>query len=252
MSRSTSPTRRPGGRGARARGAGADAGGARGLFPDRRRQRGARAQRVARAPASAPPTSAASGGRRNSYNVALDVELGDRPLGPRAAQRRGERGHARRRAPPTSRRRGCPRRRSSRRTISCCARRTRRSRCCDDTVARYERSLQLTRNQYAAGIVARGDVAQAEAQLKSTQAQAIDAGVAARAARARDRGADRQAAGGASRSPRDAARRRVSDDSRRRCRRSCSSAGPTSPPPSARTAAPTRRSASRRRRSSRR
>ena len=44
-----------------------------------------------------------------------------------------------------------------------------------DTVAGYERSLQLTRNQYAAGIVARGDVAQAEAQLKATQAQALDA-----------------------------------------------------------------------------
>ena len=44
-----------------------------------------------------------------------------------------------------------------------------------DTVAGYERSLQLTRNQYAAGIVARGDVAQAEAQLKSTQAQVLDA-----------------------------------------------------------------------------
>jgi len=44
-----------------------------------------------------------------------------------------------------------------------------------ETVANYERSLQLTRNQYAAGIVGRGDVAQAEAQLKSTQAQVYDA-----------------------------------------------------------------------------
>ena len=44
-----------------------------------------------------------------------------------------------------------------------------------ETVATFERSLQLTRNQYAAGIVARGDVAQAEAQLKSTQAQVMDA-----------------------------------------------------------------------------
>lgn len=44
-----------------------------------------------------------------------------------------------------------------------------------DTVAGYEKSLQLTRNQYAAGIIARGDVAQAEAQLKSTQAQVLDA-----------------------------------------------------------------------------
>ena len=41
----------------------------------------------------------------------------------------------------------------------------------------YQRSLQLTRNQYAVGVAARADVAQAETQLKSTQAQAIDAGV---------------------------------------------------------------------------
>ena len=44
-----------------------------------------------------------------------------------------------------------------------------------DTVANYERSLQLTRNQYAAGVVARGDVAQAESQLKSAQASLLDA-----------------------------------------------------------------------------
>jgi NodT family efflux transporter outer membrane factor (OMF) lipoprotein len=47
----------------------------------------------------------------------------------------------------------------------------------NDTVAAYEKSLQLTRNQYAVGVVGRADVAQAETQLKSTQAQAIDAGV---------------------------------------------------------------------------
>jgi len=47
----------------------------------------------------------------------------------------------------------------------------------NDTVAAYERSLQLTRNQYAVGVVGRADVAQAETQLKSTQAQAIDATV---------------------------------------------------------------------------
>jgi NodT family efflux transporter outer membrane factor (OMF) lipoprotein len=45
----------------------------------------------------------------------------------------------------------------------------------NDTVAAYERSLQLTRNQYAVGVVGRADVAQAETQLKSTQAQSIDA-----------------------------------------------------------------------------
>jgi len=43
-----------------------------------------------------------------------------------------------------------------------------------DSVARYERSLQLTRNQYGAGIVSRADVVQAEAQLNSTRAQVYE------------------------------------------------------------------------------
>ena len=46
-----------------------------------------------------------------------------------------------------------------------------------DSVARYERSLQLTRNQYAVGVASRGDVVQAEAQLNSTRAQAFEAAV---------------------------------------------------------------------------
>lgn len=45
----------------------------------------------------------------------------------------------------------------------------------ETTVAAYEKSLTLTRNQYAAGVVSRGDVVQAETQYKSTQAQALDA-----------------------------------------------------------------------------
>jgi NodT family efflux transporter outer membrane factor (OMF) lipoprotein len=47
----------------------------------------------------------------------------------------------------------------------------------DDTVADYARSRQLTQNQYEAGVAARADVAQADTQLKTTQAQAIDIGV---------------------------------------------------------------------------
>ena len=47
-----------------------------------------------------------------------------------------------------------------------------------ETVSAYERSLQLTQNQYKAGVVARGDVAQAEAQLASTRAQLLDATIA--------------------------------------------------------------------------
>jgi NodT family efflux transporter outer membrane factor (OMF) lipoprotein len=45
----------------------------------------------------------------------------------------------------------------------------------NDTAKEYEKSLQLTRNQYAVGVAGRSDVVQAETQLKSTQAQAIDA-----------------------------------------------------------------------------
>lgn len=45
------------------------------------------------------------------------------------------------------------------------------------TVADYEKSLQLTQNQYEAGVVARGNVVLAQTQLKSTQAQAIDTGI---------------------------------------------------------------------------
>ncbi|WP_443192056.1 efflux transporter outer membrane subunit [Pseudomonas indica] len=44
----------------------------------------------------------------------------------------------------------------------------------DATVTAYERSLRLTENQYRAGIVPKSDVTQAQTQLKSTQAEAID------------------------------------------------------------------------------
>lgn len=46
----------------------------------------------------------------------------------------------------------------------------------DQTVEAYARSLRLTENQYRAGIVPKSDVTQAQTQLKSTQAQAIDLG----------------------------------------------------------------------------
>lgn len=47
-----------------------------------------------------------------------------------------------------------------------------------DTVAAYERSLQLVRNQYAVGVVSRGNIVQAQAQLGTAQAQMHDARVA--------------------------------------------------------------------------
>jgi NodT family efflux transporter outer membrane factor (OMF) lipoprotein len=48
----------------------------------------------------------------------------------------------------------------------------------NDTVAAFEKSLELAQNRYAAGVAARADVVQAETQLKTTQADAIDVGVA--------------------------------------------------------------------------
>jgi NodT family efflux transporter outer membrane factor (OMF) lipoprotein len=47
----------------------------------------------------------------------------------------------------------------------------------DDTVKAYQKSLDLTRNQYKVGVAAESDVMEAETQLKSTQAQAIGNGV---------------------------------------------------------------------------
>lgn len=47
----------------------------------------------------------------------------------------------------------------------------------EETLQAYQRTLELTQNQYAAGVVARADVVQAQTQLKSTQAQALDIGV---------------------------------------------------------------------------
>ena len=46
----------------------------------------------------------------------------------------------------------------------------------EDSVAAYQHSLQLTRNRYEAGVVAKSDVAQAQSQLLSSQAQLIDTG----------------------------------------------------------------------------
>jgi NodT family efflux transporter outer membrane factor (OMF) lipoprotein len=46
------------------------------------------------------------------------------------------------------------------------------------SVAQYERSLQLTQNQYAVRVASMGAVVQAEAQLNSTRAQAFEAEVA--------------------------------------------------------------------------
>jgi NodT family efflux transporter outer membrane factor (OMF) lipoprotein len=45
------------------------------------------------------------------------------------------------------------------------------------SVAAYQRALQITVNQYRAGVAPRVDVVQAQAQLKGTQAQLIDVGV---------------------------------------------------------------------------
>ena len=47
----------------------------------------------------------------------------------------------------------------------------------DATAAAYQKALELTNRRYASGVSSRADVLQAETQLKTTQAQAIDVGV---------------------------------------------------------------------------
>jgi NodT family efflux transporter outer membrane factor (OMF) lipoprotein len=47
----------------------------------------------------------------------------------------------------------------------------------EETVASYERTVELTRNRYNAGVAARVDIVQAQVQLKSVQASLIDVGV---------------------------------------------------------------------------
>lgn len=48
----------------------------------------------------------------------------------------------------------------------------------DDTVAAYQKALQLTKNRYQGGIASKVDVAQAQTQLDTAQAEDIDVGVA--------------------------------------------------------------------------
>ncbi len=47
----------------------------------------------------------------------------------------------------------------------------------DDTIKAYQEALELTQHRYAGGIATDADVAQAQTQLKTTQAQALDLGV---------------------------------------------------------------------------
>jgi NodT family efflux transporter outer membrane factor (OMF) lipoprotein len=47
----------------------------------------------------------------------------------------------------------------------------------EESVAAFEKSLELTKNRYNQGVVSRADVVQAETQLASTRAQALDTGV---------------------------------------------------------------------------
>ena len=46
----------------------------------------------------------------------------------------------------------------------------------DRTIEAYQKAFELTQNRYAGGIVSRADVLQAETQLKTVRAQAIDLG----------------------------------------------------------------------------
>ena len=82
----------------------------------------------------------------------------------------------RRSAPPTSTTSSLRRRRSSPPPISICARPIRCTICSFATTVEYKKTLDIVRNQFKAGFsVTEGDVATAEAQVFTTEAQAINA-----------------------------------------------------------------------------
>ncbi len=120
-----------------------------------------------------------------------------------------------------------------------------------ESVAAYEKALELTRNRYKGGIATGLDVAQAEAQLEATRAQAID--VQARRAQVEHAIAVLVGVPASAFSASRPRRSRANHPRfRRGFRRRCSSDGPTSPRPSGASRRRTRRSAWPRRRSSRR
>ena len=47
----------------------------------------------------------------------------------------------------------------------------------DESIAAFQKTYELTKNRYAAGVAGKVDVVQSEAQLRSTQAQAVDLGI---------------------------------------------------------------------------
>ena len=110
------------------------------------------------------------------FTLPVDVTLGARPLGPRAPERRGEP-----RERPGQRGRPPGRLLSSQAQLAEDYFQLRaldaQSQILNETVEAYRKSLELTQNKYKSGVASRGDVLQAETQLKTTQAQAIDVGV---------------------------------------------------------------------------
>ena len=159
-SRSTSRTRRSRAAEASYRQARAAVrGGARRALSRRGRERGA--ARRARA------ANARGGGTASAYQRrSVGRRAGKSTCGAASAAASRRAKPARRRAPPISRTRGCRCRRELAQNYLLLRVAGRADqRCCSDTVDGYERSLQLTRNQYAAGVVARADVVQAETQL---------------------------------------------------------------------------------------
>ncbi len=85
----------------------------------------------------------------------------------------------------------------------------------EDTVKQYQHSLEITQNQYNAGVAAKSDVITAQAQVLATQALLVETDVTPPHQRTCDRRADRQAAGGAQYPPGYA--RRPDPEHSRRC-----------------------------------
>ena len=98
-------------------------------------------------------------------------------MGPHSKYGEGQHLLRRRPASPIWRTCACPRKPSSPPTTTNFARRMRRNSLLDSTVSAYQEALELTRDLYKAGLGNDEAIAQAEAQLKATQAQDTNLGV---------------------------------------------------------------------------
>ena len=129
-----------------------------------------------RSPILSTQTTSAVAAPITSYSVqALVSKLGARPVGTGSARRSTAHRRGSMRRAPIWPQPGCRCMRPFAQTYFSLRAAEAQMALLDRSVEAFGRSAQLTRNRYSAGVVSAADVAQAEAQLKSAEAQRVEA-----------------------------------------------------------------------------